>query len=263
MTRTSDVKASVFNHIEPPLFDSHYFGWLNGRRILDQEKVDFYCAKLIELLNQRKLRLRWIAADQLGKIGRRYATEPLIAAMSDSHWLVRLHAAKALGRIGDPRAIEPLVRAFKDENASVRGRVATALGRFIDDEHVFQVLASALNDPSKVVRASAAAGMSRTTHPNAIGLLAEAVRDESADVSWRAVVGLQRQGVAAIEPLLALLSEKDNGILYRVIKTLGYVGDSRAGEALETFLQHPDGRVRWRAGFALDQIARRQARGWH
>jgi HEAT repeat protein len=262
MTRTSDVKASVFNHIEPPLFDSRYFGWLNGRRILDQGTVDLYCAKLIELLSHRKLRLRWIAADQLGKIGKRYATEPLIAAISDSHWLVRLHAAKALGRIGDPRAIEPLVRAFKDENKSVRSRVVTALGHFGDDERAFQVLASALNDPSKVVRACAAAGLSETTHPHAIQLLAEAVRDESADVSWRAVVGLQRQGVAAIEPLLALLSEKDSGILYRVIKTLGNVGDSRAGEALEMFLQHPDGRVRWRARFALSQIVYRQTGVW-
>ena len=55
------------------------------------------------------------------------AVEPVVAVLTDSHWLVRYHAARALGNIGDSRAVEPLQAALKDEKEDVRRTAAEAL----------------------------------------------------------------------------------------------------------------------------------------
>ena len=73
------------------------FEYIDGR-LVTKELTDEEYDVLLSLLTHWKVLLRWSAADQLGKIGDPRATEPLIAALKDSHWLVRLHAAKALGR---------------------------------------------------------------------------------------------------------------------------------------------------------------------
>ena len=55
------------------------------------------------------------------------AVEPLIQALQDEYWRVRMHAAGILGDIGDARAVEPLVQARQDEYRRVRYAAARAL----------------------------------------------------------------------------------------------------------------------------------------
>lgn len=54
------------------------------------------------------------AAEALGKLGDVRAVNPLIAALKDKQWDVRLTAAEALGKLKDTRAVEPLITALKD-----------------------------------------------------------------------------------------------------------------------------------------------------
>ena len=52
---------------------------------------------------------------------------PLIAALGNGGWDVRLPAAYALAMIADPEAIEPLRRLLDDSDESVRDAAACAL----------------------------------------------------------------------------------------------------------------------------------------
>lgn len=68
---------------------------------------------------------------------------------------LRLLAARSLGQLGDARAVDPLVRALKDHDECVRQQIIQALAGF-DDPGVVPALMRALNDPSPLVRATAA-----------------------------------------------------------------------------------------------------------
>jgi HEAT repeat protein len=72
--------------------------------------------RLIKALKHKDWKVRWKAAEDLGKIGDTRAVEPLIQALKDEDWQVRNNVAWALGEIGDARAVEPLIQALKDED---------------------------------------------------------------------------------------------------------------------------------------------------
>jgi HEAT repeat protein len=56
---------------------------------------------------------------------------PLIHALSDSYWQVRISAVEALTQIGDRRAVAPLqVVAERDPRWIVRDEAQNALARF-------------------------------------------------------------------------------------------------------------------------------------
>ena len=55
------------------------------------------------------------------------ALVPLIKALSNDDWNVRLYAAAALGEIGDARAVELLIKALGDERSDVRDAAKEAL----------------------------------------------------------------------------------------------------------------------------------------
>ena len=106
---TVSRKDETMSHIEEynRLIYGETIGWLDRKRFVKELTHKEYQV-LLSLLTHRKSRLRWSAADRLGKLGDSRAVEPLIKTLQDTHWLVRLHAAKALGRIGEPIAIEKL-----------------------------------------------------------------------------------------------------------------------------------------------------------
>ena len=69
------------------------------------------------------------AAEALGNIKSDTAVKPLINALKDEDWFVRMRAAEALGKIKSDTAVKPLINALKDENWFVRKRAAWALGK--------------------------------------------------------------------------------------------------------------------------------------
>lgn len=171
-------------HLENPLFqDLFEFGSLNRKRLLFPDEVESYCKMLVKLLDHAKSRMRWIAADQLGKLKYKQAVEPLIASLNDPHWLVRLHCAKALGRIGDKQALMSLIHLMKDVNSYVRRTVVTALGNWGNEDVVIEVLTSALNDPDPKFRARAAWTFASIDNPKSTDILIKAVKDRDTNVS--------------------------------------------------------------------------------
>jgi HEAT repeat protein len=244
-------------HVEQPLLqDQFVFGWSNGKRVILPDYVNYYCDKLIKLLTSQKTRLRWMAADQLGKLQYASSVAPLIIALqSDTHWLVRLHAAKALGHIGDIKALLPLVQASKDPNLSVRRRAITALGNWGEEEIAFETLSLAANDPDKDIRARVAMSLVSVDNQKTYDVLIKLIQDKEHNVSWRAVTALRhKKNTAVILSLINLLDNSDTDIVYRVIKVLGYIGDKQAIKPLEKILKHENQKVNARARFSLNLI---------
>lgn len=86
-----------------------------------------YCAPLMD---EMEAALTAVAC-ALGRIGAS-AVEPLLSALKDDDWHIRVAAATALGRIGDSRAVEPLIGALKDPEGHMRQSAAMALGQLGD-----------------------------------------------------------------------------------------------------------------------------------
>ncbi len=230
-------------------------GWICGRRItrdLTPAEYDF----LLPYLTHQKNRLRWQAADKLGKIGDSRAVNPLINTLRDENWLVRLHAVKALGRIGSPNAIEPIISIMNDECIYVRRAIMRVLGKepFVKDPRVTEILLHALSDADRCVRAWSVWSLSYIGSSNVVRAIADAVSDPDNNVSWRAIDALQQIGIPAINVLIQLLESSNGEVRYRSVKALGKIGDVRALDAIKGVLDDPDVKVRWRAKLAHHQL---------
>lgn len=79
--------------------------------------------------------VREIAAEALGRTKDKRAVAPLIQALEDNTYAVRVNAARALGKIGEP-AVAPLMQALNDERLVVREAAAEALGQIKDKRAV-------------------------------------------------------------------------------------------------------------------------------
>ena len=158
-------------------------------------------APLIALLSDEDVGVRREAAEALGKLGWRPESdlqraqsaiavgdwgavqamgsagfEPLIARLSDQDAQVRRYAAEALGELGDARAVWPLIRLL--EGKDYRAAAVEALGQLGDAR------AAEVN-----------AAIARLSH-------------QDAQVRPYAAKALVKLGEAAVEPLIAVLSDQ-------------------------------------------------------
>jgi HEAT repeat protein len=151
---------------------------------------------------------------------------PLIDALGNRDWIVRMHAAKGLGRIKDPRAIEPLIPLLQDKVKAVREEATKALAEIGDP--ALPSLLTALKHPEWLVRLHAVEALGKS---------------RSAD---------------AVEPLLwALFNDPDQAIREDIVRALGQLGDGRAMEFLVTVMKEAG--LRPLAVDALGRIGDRRA----
>jgi len=108
----------------------------------------------------------WQAAIELGNVSddqqRPQAVAALIAALSGTtaHALIRAHAAESLGRLGDVQALPALRNALNDPYRLVRAYAAAALSRLESTSEGVDVLINRLNNDTFFgVRAEAAAAL--------------------------------------------------------------------------------------------------------
>jgi len=143
------------------------------------------------------LRVREAAAEALGKIGDVRAVKPLIKALRDVAFDVRLNAAFALGRIGEP-AIESLIEVLEDGNGLDREAAVEALKAMntlsnTGDARVVQPHIKLLEDKNRAARQGAA---------KVLGMIGD---------------------VRAVEPLGKVLSHDDTG--YYAAEALAEIGE--------------------------------------
>ena len=121
---------------------------------------------LLEALKSEKAQYRWMAAEELGKIGEdaKYAVEPLIHKLKDKDATVRRYSAEALGKIGHDAkdAVPELIATLNDEDEWVRIKTIDALGSIgIADDDVVRVLIELLTDESNSIRKRAVRSLTK------------------------------------------------------------------------------------------------------
>lgn len=157
---------------------------------------------LLYCLNNKNenYKIRLACADALGRIGDRYAVEPLIDVVKDEDEksvYVKESAAFALGLIGDTNAIDPLVSIMEAKQgllgkfSFLKERIVEALGKLnLNNTKVLRVLKNALLDSSPMVRINAIEALMNSDYEEAPELIRTALKDDDDEVKRNALIAL-------------------------------------------------------------------------
>jgi HEAT repeat protein len=145
----------------------------------------------------------------------------------------RILAVDALRKIDDERTIEPLIAALKDENPDVAWRAAAALGDKGDNRAV-NPLISALRHNDLSVQHFAASSLVKIGAPAVEPLIAVIKNKNSDSFRTKAITLLGNiRDNRAVDPLILLLNETNSDeIRVAAAIALGTIGDKRAVEPL-------------------------------
>ena len=146
-------------------------------------------------------KVRLACAEALGKIGDRFAVQPLLNVVSDENEksvYVKESAVKALGMIGDERAVDTFVniletkRGLIDKFTYLKERVIESLSKINAQptSKVIKALKTSLMDASSQVRIGAIAALMEYEHPESVGLIKTMLADEDPEVIENAVIAL-------------------------------------------------------------------------
>lgn len=208
---------------------------------------------LVAALKDDNKDVRWQVASILGKIGDERAIVPLLNALQDTDYLVRMEATGALRNIGQP-AIKPLIATLRDADKNWREDVVRALA-WIKDERILESLIACLQDTNSGVRQTAIYGLGEIRNRKALKPLMAALGDEDLLVVEGAANALGKIGdPVAVEPLSVLLLNPSRGGRDNAAIALGQIGDVRGVEPLIKALQDRDVGVRMCAAEALGKI---------
>lgn len=161
----------------------------------------------------------------------------LLEAVQGEFFTVRSRAALALGKIGDTKAIRSLIHLLKDRENEVRIAVCLSLGFFKDPSTFDEIANVLLDDPIIEVRQAAAQALGNTGHPAALPYLMEALHDsfwwyEREYAASDLLAAIENMGVAAVDPLIEALQDKEGTVRKFAAILLGRLGDRRAIEPL-------------------------------
>ena len=157
---------------------------------------------LLYCLNNKdeNYKVRLACADALGRIGDKYAVEPLIKVVSDDDEksiYVKESATFALGLIGDLSAVDPLVSIMEtkqgilDKFSFLKEKVVEALGRInSNNSKVLKVFKSSLTDASPIVRINTIEALMSSDYEEAPELIRKALHDEDEEVQRNALIAL-------------------------------------------------------------------------
>jgi HEAT repeat protein len=213
-------------------------------------------APLVGLLRDADRAVRQAAIDALRAIGE--PSVPVLGlCLSDSQPGVQEAASSVLALIADSRVLTPLIDALGNQDWIVRMHAAKALGR-IKDAHAIERLIPLLQDKVKAVREEATIALAEIGNAALPSLLA-ALKHPEWLVRLHAVEALGKSRSAdAVEPLLwVLFNDQDQAIREDVVRALGQLGDGRALEFLVTVMKEPG--LRPLAVDALGRIGDRRA----
>ena len=198
---------------------------------------------LIGILYSKNPEIQAMAVHALGSLGSE-ATESLISALKKKNRILRLGVIGALAEIKDVRAVSSLIQMTRDPSSEIRWQAAIALGE-VGDPAAIPAISEGLKDTDKYVRYGSAISLVKVGHKPADD--SEWAWFFAGMQSWEKLAGL---GSAAIAPLENLLQDPDSEVRMNAVKTLGEIGDRRAGPVLIRSLGDENRQVRWQAVLA-------------
>lgn len=147
-----------------------------------------------------------------------------------------------------------VVRASAKE-PHVRANVARVLGRFLDRPEAREALWKLLDDPQKLVRMSALAGVAQMDSPPDIKPVVKLLRDPDLNVQHQAIDALvQWRHPDTLTELLPLLQDDSEYIRRGAVEVLNAIADTRSIKQLLGAIKDSDWWVRERASDALIRI---------
>lgn len=220
-------------------------------QVLGIAKIEAAVPALITRLHDGDVQVRLAALDALALLNVHQALEPLIACLQDTQHEVVTQAAYALGRLGDRRAVEPLINALQHPNLSVQTMAAFALARLGDTQAVMPLIEAMRRYATTI----AVVRQQWDDDRNQMVMLGQIAQHGNtyAEVLEHFAARLGQLGVAAIEPLTALLPDPNPYLRLYIAVTLGHIQDKRSLPALEQLAADVDAEVRRMAAWALAQ----------
>ena len=190
--------------------------------------------ELISLAERKdKSSLRPLATQAMGDLGDSQAI-PVLANIlkSDRRVAVRVIAAEALGRIEDRAVLGPLVAALKDSADAVR-IAATIAMQSQPRKRIVPALVHVLNDPHPVVRENAARLIGHCGVGKAVAPLGLVTGDPEPRTRIAVFEALGRLGDETAVPQLGVMldearREQDDELLIQLAGVLGELKDARA-----------------------------------
>lgn len=175
------------------------------------------------------------------------AVKPLIRLLSNADPDVRFHVANALGQIGDIRAVPALVGLLRDENSWVAASNGLVRIGPAAVEPLIRLFYCTEEDLRKNIR-------HKVGDTWLADLLLPSLAYADWDLGWRVVLTLEKIGTPAVEPLIAALSNPNEGIRWGAAITLGRIGDVRAAQSLANAVCDPNLNVALSAVESLGKI---------
>lgn len=209
-------------------------------------------------LRSRSLVRRAGAAHLLGLVKDPDHVEQLLPLLEDRSWEVRMVTVRALGAIGDPQAAPGILNALRP----IRGHVGVPA--YIAAEAVLSMgdgaayaVRDGLNSPDAVVRNACALVAGQSNLSSATGRLRELLATD-ADLEVRVSAATALGLIGGAEDMGALASATVAGEAPMLRRTaaaaLGYLGDTRAADALLALLADADRRLAEIAARALIRL---------
>lgn len=185
---SSIADARVFDGLIAAVGSADWVVRMHAAKALGRIRDPRAVAALLPLLQDKVKAVREDVVAALARIGSE-AVGPLLATLSHSEWLVRLHAVEALGRLRAVEAVDPLLYlAFNDPDMAVREDAVRALGD-IGDGRAVDFLLVAMKTPG--LRPLAIESLGKIGDRRAVSALAAVVTGEARLEVSRAVHGCQ------------------------------------------------------------------------
>jgi HEAT repeat protein len=201
--------------------------------------------------------VRVVAADVLIRLEGEQAIDVVAPLVEDVDGMVRLGLVKALGRIQGAKSAGLLAPRIHDYDPAVRRATVEALAQ-MGDQNSVDALRGLEDDPDEQI-ASLARSALQAIGERAVGPYLDDLTSREINRRLKAFDALIKQGKAAVQPLLAMLDNRNPTARLTVIRIIGSIGDELALPALIQALTDANRENRIAALESLGRIKSRRA----
>ncbi|MDQ1318498.1 MAG: hypothetical protein QG588_2160 [Candidatus Poribacteria bacterium] len=179
---------------------------------------------------------------------------PLINALKNPNWRLKVHAHQALIKVGQP-AVPALINALNSPDSYTKSMAIDALSK-IDAKSAEPMIQQKLNDPDKLVKVSAAVALYTMGKTDSADIVIGGLKDPTVDV--RRISAKAMAEIFNYPPaykMIALIKDPDPDVRNYATIALGKIKSEGAVPMLvKEMTNDKDAQVRSSAGNALEAI---------
>lgn len=182
------------------------------------------------------------------------SVRPLIAALKNPNWRLKVHAHEALIKVGQP-AIPALTAALNAPDSYTKSMAIDALSK-IDAKSAEPMIQQKLNDPDKLVKVSAAVALYTMGKTESADIIVDGLKDPNVDVRRIAAKAMAEIfNAPPVDKVMALMKDPDPDVRNYVTITLGKAkSESAVSMLVKEMRDDKNEQVRSSAGQALEAI---------